>query len=55
MHWDKGNKAYVVTIRINGESIRVGQYHNYDDAVSSRKEAEILKLQKEKALLVSNG
>ncbi|MCR4720939.1 MAG: LAGLIDADG family homing endonuclease [Lachnospiraceae bacterium] len=55
VYWDKGNKAYVVTIRINGKSIRVGQYHNYDDAVVSRKEAEILKLQKEKALLVSNG
>lgn len=50
VYWHKDNKAYVVTIRINGKHIRVGQYKNLDDAIQARKEAEIKKLNEESPL-----
>lgn len=47
VNWHKDNKAYVVTICINGVRIRVGQYKNLDDAIQARKEAEIRKMNEE--------
>ena len=43
VHWSKENKAYVVTITINGKRIRVGQSKNLQEAINMRKEAEIKK------------
>lgn len=44
VYWHNGNKAYIVTIFINGKRIRVGQYKNLEDAINARKEAEITKM-----------
>ena len=44
VHWHKENKAYVVTICINGKRIRVGQYKTLEEAINARKEAEIKKI-----------
>lgn len=44
VHYSKENKAYIVTIRINGEHIRVGQFKNVEDANNARIKAEIEKM-----------
>lgn len=45
VYWHKENKAYVVTIYINGKRERVGQYTNIEEAIQARKEAEIRKME----------
>lgn len=40
VYWHSGNKAYVVTIRTNGERIRIGQNKDLLQAIEMRKEAE---------------
>lgn len=47
VYYHKNNKAYVATIYINGEHIRIGQYNNIDDAIEARKNAEIEKMKLE--------
>jgi hypothetical protein len=42
--YHKGNKAYVVTITINGKRIRIGQFKNIKDANEARIKAEIDKM-----------
>ena len=44
VYYDKHNKAYIVSIYINGKKKRIGQYKNIDDAIQARKEAEIEKM-----------
>lgn len=44
VYWNNENKAYIVTIRINGKRIRIGQYKDLEDAINARKEAEIRKM-----------
>lgn len=44
VYWHSGNKAYVVTIIINGIRKRIGQFKSLDDAIKARKEAEIMKM-----------
>lgn len=44
VYWSKTNKAYIVTICINGKRIRIGQFENIEDAINARKEAEIKKM-----------
>ena len=44
VYYDKYNKVYVVTIYINGVRKRVGQYKTLEEAIESRKEAEINKM-----------
>lgn len=44
VHYSKRNKAYIVTISINGIRKRVGQYKTVEEAIEARKEAEIEKM-----------
>lgn len=44
VNWSFENKAYIVTIRINNEHIRVGQSKDLKTAIQMRKEAEIKKM-----------
>ena len=44
VYWHKENKAYMVTIYINGQHIRVGQFKDLDEAIKARKEAEVMKM-----------
>lgn len=53
VHWSKRNKAYIVTIHIDGKSVRVGQHKDLEQAVEMRKNAEIAK--NETAHLISNN
>lgn len=50
VHWHKENKAYMVTIYINGKNIRVGQFKDLDEAIKARKEAEVMKMKIENNL-----
>lgn len=43
VYWSKDNKAYVVTIYIDGKKVRVGQSKDLEQAVQMRQEAEIAK------------
>ena len=43
VYWHSGNKAYVVTIRMNDKNIRIGQSKDLLKAIQMRKEAEIEK------------
>ncbi len=43
VYWHPGNKAYVVTIRMNDKHIRIGQSKDLETAIQMRKEAEIEK------------
>ena len=44
VYYNKRNKAYIVTIYINGKRRQIGQYNNIDDAIQARKKAEIEKM-----------
>lgn len=46
VYWHERNQAYVVTIRIDGKRIRVGQSKDLYEAINMRKEAEIRKTNK---------
>lgn len=48
VYWSKRNKAYIVSIYIDGKRIRVGQSKNLQKAINMRKEAEIMKMNKNK-------
>lgn len=51
--WSDSNKAYIVSIYMNGQRIRIGQSKNLEHAVQMRKEAEIAK--NKTAHSISNG
>lgn len=51
VHYHKENKAYVVTIRMGGKNIRIGQFKNVKDANKARIQAEIEKLKHDMATL----
>lgn len=51
VYWHDRNKAYVVTIRINDEDIRIGQSKDLETAIQMRKEAEIKKMNTENSQL----
>ena len=48
VYYSKMNNAYIATIYINGEHIRIGQYKNIDDAIDARKKAEVEKMKLQK-------
>lgn len=43
VYWSNRNQAYIATIRINGERIRLGQSKDLQEVIELRKEAEIRK------------
>ncbi len=43
INWSERNKAYIVTIGINGVRYRIGQTKNINEAIKMRTEAEIAK------------
>ena len=44
VYYHEGNKAYVVTITINGKRKRIGQYKSVEEANKIRREAELEKM-----------
>ena len=48
VNWSNRNKAYVVTIYMNGKRIRIGQSKDLNEAINMRKDAEYEKMNQNK-------